>query len=126
MRETLRAWVDTLASKGVIARFADAEDCVFASHHGREDVISFAASSATAYAPAATVTVAFGGPLTGSMASCHFDVIGKTMTGETTPLAEDLRDFLRRRTIRIYTDQPFQPLPPVTIDRLRRQLQAIS
>ena len=38
-------------------------------------------------------------------------------------LAEDLRDHLRRRTIRIFTDRPFQPLPPANIARLRARLR---
>jgi len=45
------------------------------------------------------------------------------MTGTASAVAEDLRDFLRRRTIRIYTDRPFQALPPAAIARLRSQLE---
>jgi acetyltransferase-like isoleucine patch superfamily enzyme len=50
---------------------------------------------------------------------CHFDLEQETMTGEPTRLAEDLRDYLRRRAIRIFTDQPFQSLPLVSLQRLQ-------
>lgn len=52
---------------------------------------------------------------------CHFDLERETMTGEPTRIAEDLRDYLRRRAIRIFTDQPFQTLPLVNLQRLKRR-----
>jgi acetyltransferase-like isoleucine patch superfamily enzyme len=55
---------------------------------------------------------------------CHFDLDRETMTGEPTRIAEDLRDYLRRRAIRIFTGKPFQTLPLVNLQRLhgrRRQ-----
>jgi hypothetical protein len=48
------------------------------------------------------------------------------MDGDATPLAEDLRDFLRRRTIRIYTDHPFQALPLANLARLAARLRTSS
>jgi acetyltransferase-like isoleucine patch superfamily enzyme len=49
---------------------------------------------------------------------CHFDLDQETMTGEPTRIAEDLRDYLRRRAIRIFTGQPFLSLPLVNLQRL--------
>jgi hypothetical protein len=54
---------------------------------------------------------------------CHFDLGRRALIGEASAVAEDLRDFLRRRTIRVYTDRPFRSLPPASIARLRRELQ---
>jgi len=42
----------------------------------------------------------------------HFDVDKKEMTGLTNEVAEDLRDYLRRRGIKIYTDKPFKSIKP--------------
>jgi hypothetical protein len=44
------------------------------------------------------------------------------MEGEPTALAEDLRDFLRRRSIRVFTDQPFRSLPLANTARLKARL----
>jgi acetyltransferase-like isoleucine patch superfamily enzyme len=52
---------------------------------------------------------------------CHFDLERETLTGEPTRIAEDLRDYLRRRAIRIFTGQPFQSLPLVSLQRLQRR-----
>ena len=42
----------------------------------------------------------------------HFDVDKKEMTGLTNEVSEDLRDYLRRRGIKIYTDKPFKSIKP--------------
>lgn len=52
---------------------------------------------------------------------CHFDLDQETMTGEPTRIAEDLRDYLRRRALRVFTGQPFQSLPLVNLQRLQRR-----
>lgn len=39
--------------------------------------------------------------------STEYDIIAKHMIGDFTPVSEDLRDFLRRRGIKIYTGKPF-------------------
>ena len=40
---------------------------------------------------------------------------GKTMEGDTNEVAEDLRDFLRRRGIKIYTNKLFQSIKPMWV-----------
>jgi hypothetical protein len=42
----------------------------------------------------------------------HYDVNKKEMTGYSNNLSEDLRDYLRRRGIKIYTDKPFKSIKP--------------
>ncbi len=41
-----------------------------------------------------------------------YDVIKKEMSGHDSVLAEDLRDYLRREGIKIYTDKPFKSIKP--------------
>jgi len=52
---------------------------------------------------------------------CHIDLSEETMTGEVTRIAEDLRDYLRRRAIRIFTGQPYSSLPLVNLQRLQKR-----
>ena len=42
----------------------------------------------------------------------HFNIREKTMTGIPTEVSEDLRDYLRRRGIKIYTHEPFKSIKP--------------
>lgn len=43
----------------------------------------------------------------------YFHVIDKKITGESYPLSEDLRDFLRRKGIKIFTGMPFVSLKSI-------------
>lgn len=43
----------------------------------------------------------------------HFNVINKTITGDINPLSEDLRDYLRRKGIKIFTGKPFVSLKSI-------------
>ncbi len=56
-----------------------------------------------------------------AVGQCRFDLCTETMTGEPNPIAEDLRDYLRRRGIRIFTEQPFRSIPPANLRRLRNR-----
>lgn len=51
---------------------------------------------------------------------CHFDLNILQMTGEATPLSEDLRDYLRRRAIKIVTGAPFKVLALTNLARLNK------
>ena len=39
-----------------------------------------------------------------------YNIIDKTIEGETNNVSEDLRDYLRRRGIKIYTDRFFKSI----------------
>ena len=67
------------------------------------------------------ITLSVGPVPPDSYGRCHFDLERETMTGEATCIAEDLRDYLRRRAIRIFTGQPFQTLPLVNLQRLHHR-----
>ena len=42
----------------------------------------------------------------------YYDINEKEMSGFNNEIAEDLRDYLRRRGIKIYTDKPFKSIKP--------------
>ena len=42
----------------------------------------------------------------------EYDVVKKEITGHNNTVSEDLRDYLRRRGIKIYTDKPFKSIKP--------------
>ena len=46
------------------------------------------------------------------MAHTYYDVKKKEMTGHVNYISEDLRDYLRREGIKIYTDKPFESIKP--------------
>jgi acetyltransferase-like isoleucine patch superfamily enzyme len=52
--------------------------------------------------------------------STVIDLEAMTCTGGASPLAEDLRDFLRRSGMKIATDRPFRALPPARLARLEQ------
>lgn len=49
----------------------------------------------------------------------HFNTDRMIMSGESTPIAEDFRDYLRRRAIKFFNGEPFKSLPLSNIQRLR-------
>jgi acetyltransferase-like isoleucine patch superfamily enzyme len=125
LRDTLREWASAVAVKGVVAHYDAAAGTVNARFGDTTEVVWCAAQESPNPNPAATISLAFGAAPAGTRARCHFDLAARTATGTLSLVAEDLRDFLRRRTIRIYTDSPFRPLPPVDVDRLRKRLQSL-
>jgi len=74
----------------------------------------------------ADITLALGPRPLQCTSGCHFDLVQETQEGEATPLAEDLRDYLRRRIIRIFTDRPFRSLPLVNLQRLNLRRKGTS
>lgn len=47
-----------------------------------------------------------------------FHTENKTMSGDVTALSEDLRDFLRRRGVKIYTGAKFKSIPPYYVQKI--------
>jgi acetyltransferase-like isoleucine patch superfamily enzyme len=116
VREIWRSYAETLPIKGVVMELSGDPDLIIAVVDGTRERIQYL-GSAPADA-AADVTIGFGSAPHG-VSRCHFDLAANAMTGEPTRLSEDLRDHLRRHTIRIFTDRPFQALPPANVARLR-------
>jgi acetyltransferase-like isoleucine patch superfamily enzyme len=65
------------------------------------------------------ITLALGPVPQESAGRCHFDLDKLTMTGEPSRISEDLRDYLRRRGIRIFTGKPFVSIPLANLHRLQ-------
>ena len=118
----LEDYATTLASKGAIVREKRIreEGWMSVGLGGEEYWIGLTGGPA---APAGPRIISFGfGPARESFAkSCHFDLSVLAAEGPLSALAEDLRDFLRRRAIRIFTGAPFRTLPLTNLARLKAQ-----
>jgi acetyltransferase-like isoleucine patch superfamily enzyme len=124
VREVLAGWAFTLAVKGVPAQRQN-DDTISAEIDGQREIVAYVGRTAPIQLnPATTISLAFGPAPQGASVRCHFDLLAKAVTGEPRALGEDLRDYLRRQTIRIYSDRPFQSLLPANLARLRARLHA--
>jgi acetyltransferase-like isoleucine patch superfamily enzyme len=121
VRDLLRGYAEALPTKGVQVEMGDDPDALVATFEGVRIHVRYFPDVGSAGTPA-DISLRFGDQPARS-ARCHFDLAARRMIGESSPLAEDLRDYLRRRTIRIFTDRPFQSLPPANIARLRALLR---
>jgi acetyltransferase-like isoleucine patch superfamily enzyme len=74
--------------------------------------------------PRPGITIAFGPLSEASAGECHFNLKDLTVDGKSTALSEDLRDYLRRRAIRVFTDKPFRAIPLANLSRLRSRKAA--
>ena len=77
--------------------------------------------AATENAEPPTILLAHGSNEGMNKECCFFDLKNESVTGELTLLAEDLRDYFRRRAIRFFTDRPFKTLPLANLQRLKRR-----
>ncbi len=129
IRRVLADYANTLASKGVqiVDEALASRQRMVVRFQGRETAIAYIPpGSDAATCVQADITLALG-PLPPQVTSqCHLDLADESMTGQSTALAEDLRDYLRRRIIRVLTDKPFRALPLANLQRLnlRRKEQA--
>lgn len=117
----LTDYATTLPSKGV--RIVDdalaSRQRLTVQFEGRETAIAYIPPDAdpTLHVQA-DITLALG-PLPPQCTSqCHMDLASEILTGEPTALAEDLRDYLRRRMMRVSSGQPFRSLPLANLQRL--------
>jgi maltose O-acetyltransferase len=123
VREVLSEYVEAMPYKGGhVARIDD--DAFTVACGGLSETVRYiplCGEKGQAGAPP-TITLSAGDVSAVARGRCHFDLLRRAMVGTASPIAEDLRDFLRRRTIRIYTDRPFRSLPVAAVARLREQL----
>lgn len=130
VQSILADYLASLAVKGVsvVEDRLGADGTAILEFGGRRVTLSHLRRDANAPAMTdrADITLAVGPTSPGSQGRCHFDLLAETISGPLTPLAEDLRDFLRRRGIRIFSDRPFQSLPLLNLQRLQRRLFSAS
>jgi acetyltransferase-like isoleucine patch superfamily enzyme len=118
----LTEYVEVLPSKGVaVIERDDACARFVVEWNGAPQRVAYVAP-ADAPSAGADITLAFGPRAAIPPGACHFDLLARRMDGTPTALAEDLRDFLRRCTIRIFTDRPFRQLPLAAVARLSARL----
>lgn len=124
VRGILRDYVETLPDKGV----AVVEDALSARgsfavlHAGTRTEVAFLTEPGAGSARA-QITISLGPVPEDARGTCHFELDGEQMIGPASPIAEDLRDYFRRRAIRIFTGESFRTLPPADVARLRQQLR---
>jgi len=125
VRAALREYCDSVPLKGgrIAAHGADVFEVEL---DGVSETILYlpAAAGDSEAASPATITLSMRDVPPDRRGRCHFDLSRRALVGEASPVAEDLRDFLRRRTIRVYTDRPFRSLPTASIARLQRELES--
>jgi acetyltransferase-like isoleucine patch superfamily enzyme len=123
IRDLLREYGAALRTKAGGVAFDEATGTLNVNLDGsRETIRCVASGPEPPSAVPATITLSVGPVPAHAKGRVHFDLARAVLEGDTTPLVEDLRDFLRRRSIRVFTDHPFQSLPPANIARLRARL----
>jgi acetyltransferase-like isoleucine patch superfamily enzyme len=120
LRSILFDYVLTLPPKGVIDNFELTRHYVTVVFAGQRHTVGYlTADQPLQFAGPADITIAYGALPEGSASRCHFNLEDETIVGLLTPLAEDLRDYLRRRAIRLFTAEPFRPLPLANLQRMK-------
>lgn len=55
----------------------------------------------------------------------HFDLKELRVTGDANLLSEDLRDYLRRRSIKVHSGQPFRTIPLSNLNKLKEKRKSM-
>lgn len=122
VRAALREYVPELGVKGLRGALVDPDTLVVHGDGWTETIRYLAHAPAGSFSGDTRVTLSCGTVPPSARAACHFDLRAGRMEGSPTNVSEDLRDFLRRRAMRVVADRPFMPLPPANIARLRARL----
>jgi acetyltransferase-like isoleucine patch superfamily enzyme len=123
--EVLVDYLTTLPSKGVrVITVAPDSRSFTVELEGRRESLRYvpllgASGMETEESEPPTILIAHGSSGSTNDERCLFDLKSETVTGELSPLAEDLRDYLRRRAIRFSTGRPFKTLPLANLQRLK-------
>ncbi len=123
-RRILSDYLSSLEAKGVGIKEnrLQSEGRVVVDYEDREYILKHVEANGTAgLAKHIYVSAPCSAASAGRVSQCHFDLCSETMMGEPNPIAEDLRDYLRRRGIRIFTEQPFRSIPLANLRRLRNR-----
>ncbi|MBA3532781.1 MAG: hypothetical protein H0T73_12725 [Ardenticatenales bacterium] len=118
-------YLTTLPSKGVKVLSVTSDGRSFTAElNGQQETVVYIPlcgkdSKRVDEGPPPTILLVHDGREFADMQGCVFDLASETVRGEMAPLAEDLRDYLRRRAIRFFTERPFQTLPLTNLQRLK-------
>ena len=121
VRSALADYVNDLPVKGLLGELTS-PDAIVVTGDGWSETIRYLPYGETrAHSTAdADVTLACRPVVSNARGWCHFDLAAGRAEGDATRVSEDLRDYFRRRTIRVFADRPFRSLPQANIARLRR------
>jgi acetyltransferase-like isoleucine patch superfamily enzyme len=120
----LSDYVATLEPKDVrvIKDRLSAEQYVTLQFQKRSHTIAYTTETGQSKFPGTPdITLAYGEPPQESRGKCHFNLREETTTGDLSEIGDDLRDYLRRRGIRIFTGNPFRGLPLANLKRLKER-----
>lgn len=121
IRAILADYLTTLKSKGVniIQDDLSTKDSVIIEYQNQlEKICYIPISTHHQLDNKADITLSYDTTSQGFHSRCHFDLANETVIGKLSRVADDLRDYLRRRGIRIFIDGPFQSLPLANLHRL--------
>jgi len=115
----------TLAPKGgKVAETCSRDHCLLeVDLHGERRTIAYLRPGCGPQ-PQRDITLAFGPLPEASESKGHFNFRDLTFEGEASALSEDLRDYLRRRAIRVFTGEPYRAIPLANLKRLRSRMAA--
>jgi acetyltransferase-like isoleucine patch superfamily enzyme len=123
--EVLRDYATTLPVKGARVAWASADGRVLSVElDGRRETVAYVPRTGpppSELGPDGAPTLVLGHGEAGRVfpGAAYFDLASETVTGELSPLGEDLRDYLRRWTLRFFNGQPFRTLPQANVQRLK-------
>ncbi len=124
VHSVLTDYAATLAPKGLTAHILTSA-CPFTmsvNFQGKVYTIVFFGNIADNYdGSAPDISLSYNEVPDGKKGKVHFDLQHLKTSGELGLLAEDLRDYLRRRAIRIFTDKPFRNIPLSNLTRLKEK-----
>jgi acetyltransferase-like isoleucine patch superfamily enzyme len=123
MHQILQDYCTTLPSKGLIASKSDSTGGNFYLEAKYEEQLSrityFGSEKKYDDQNVAHITLSYHPVPPENCGAVHFDLRNLTMLGKPTPLSEDLRDYLRRRAIKIFTGKPFRTIPLENLKRIK-------
>jgi len=124
MRSILADFVAILPPKGVEV-FSVSEGNPFViklEFEGKEHTIAYYdINGNNANAQPSDISISYGGLDVPFAGKAHFNLKELKITGDPGALGEDLRDYLRRRAVRIFTDEPFRTIPLSNMRRLKQK-----
>jgi acetyltransferase-like isoleucine patch superfamily enzyme len=126
-RALLKAYLETLPHRGIrVHTDADAlPDTHCIEHAGRTYVVHLVKPEKGQLSKRPDITLSVGRVDEALRGICHFQLQEPEMFGETSPIAEDLRDYLRRNGFRILGGRPFRPISLPDVTRLSNQLRSV-
>lgn len=125
MDEVLRDYASTLPVKGArVTWMADDGRAFCVELNGRRETVGYlplASAPPASWGPDGAPTLLLGHGAAGKNVAngAYFDLSAETVEGALSAIGEDLRDCLRRWTLRFFTGDPFRTLPQANVQRLK-------